>query len=46
VPETRFAICRLGLDARTLTPGEFGAILTYDVKLWRQSTQEAGVKLE
>jgi tripartite-type tricarboxylate transporter receptor subunit TctC len=45
-PETRAAITRLGLDARLLTPEEFGAVLADDVKLWRQVTEESGVKLE
>ena len=45
-PETRAVIGRLGLDARPLTPEEFGSVLTDDVKLWRQVTEESGVKLE
>lgn len=45
-PETREVIGRLGLDARPLTPKEFGAVFADDVRLWRQVTEESGVKLE
>jgi tripartite-type tricarboxylate transporter receptor subunit TctC len=45
-PETRAAIGKLGLDARPLTPEEFGRVLADDVKLWRQVTEESGVKPE
>jgi tripartite-type tricarboxylate transporter receptor subunit TctC len=45
-PETQNAIAKLGLQSRTLTAPEFGAVLTHEVQLWDSVVREAGVHLE
>ena len=45
-PEMQVAIAKLGAQARPLTPGEFGAVLAEQVRLWKAVADEAGVHLE
>ena len=45
-PETQAAIAKLGAQARPLNPGEFGAVLAEQVRLWKAVADEAGVHLE
>jgi tripartite-type tricarboxylate transporter receptor subunit TctC len=40
------ALAKLGLDARMLSPQEFGAVLADEMRLWQAVVQETGVKLE
>jgi tripartite-type tricarboxylate transporter receptor subunit TctC len=40
------ALVKLGLDARMLSPQEFGAVLADEMRLWQAVVQATGVKLE
>jgi len=46
MPETQNAIAKLGLQSRTLTAPEFGAILDKEVVLWESVARAAGVQLD
>jgi tripartite-type tricarboxylate transporter receptor subunit TctC len=43
---TLAALAKLGLEARVLSPQEFGAVLVDELRLWQAVVQETGVKLE
>jgi tripartite-type tricarboxylate transporter receptor subunit TctC len=43
---TQAALAKLGIDARVLSPQEFGAVLADELRLWQAVVQETGVKLE
>ncbi len=44
--ETRAAVANLGLETRPLSPQEFGAVMSEQVRLWDAVAREAGVKLD
>lgn len=44
--QTRAAIAKLGLQSRTLTAPEFGALLGTEVRLWEAVARAAGVQLD
>jgi tripartite-type tricarboxylate transporter receptor subunit TctC len=46
MPETQNAIAKLGLQSRTLTAPEFGAVLDKEVVLWESVARAAGVQLD
>jgi tripartite-type tricarboxylate transporter receptor subunit TctC len=45
-PDTQAAIAKLGAQPQTLTPAQFGAVLTEQVRLWKTVADEANVHLE
>jgi tripartite-type tricarboxylate transporter receptor subunit TctC len=46
VPEIQASIAKLGLETRSLTPGEFTAALASETRLWEAAVKESGVKLD
>jgi tripartite-type tricarboxylate transporter receptor subunit TctC len=45
-PELQASIAKLGLEARSMTPAEFGAKLAKEAHDWEAAVKESGVKLE
>jgi tripartite-type tricarboxylate transporter receptor subunit TctC len=45
-PEAKAAFANLGLNARSLSPQEFGAVLADEVRLWQAVVHETGIKME
>jgi tripartite-type tricarboxylate transporter receptor subunit TctC len=45
-PATQAAIAKLGMQARALTPEEFGTVLADQIRLWEAVARETGVRLE
>jgi tripartite-type tricarboxylate transporter receptor subunit TctC len=45
-PEVKAAFASLGLNLRTSSPQEFGAVLADKVQLWQAIVRESGVKVE
>ena len=45
-PELQGSIAKLGLEARSMTPTEFGAKLVKEARDWEAAVKESGVKLE
>ena len=43
--EVKAAFVKLGLDAQSLTPQEFGAVLVKERELWAALAQQTGIKL-
>lgn len=43
--EIKAAFAKLGLDARSMTPEEFGAVLAKDRDVWAALAQQTGIKL-
>jgi tripartite-type tricarboxylate transporter receptor subunit TctC len=46
LPETQAAIAKLGLQARVLSPQQFGTVLVDEARLWQAVAKETGVHLE
>jgi tripartite-type tricarboxylate transporter receptor subunit TctC len=45
-PDAKAAFANLGLNARLLSPQEFGAVLAAEAQLWQAIVRESGVKVE
>lgn len=45
-PELRANIAKLGLEARSMTPQEFGAKLDDEARDWEAAVKELGVKID
>jgi tripartite-type tricarboxylate transporter receptor subunit TctC len=45
-PELQASIAKLGLEARSMTPAEFGAKLANEARDWEAAVKESGVKLD
>jgi tripartite-type tricarboxylate transporter receptor subunit TctC len=45
-PELQASIAKLGLEARSMTPAEFGAKLAKEARDWEAAVKESGVKLD
>jgi tripartite-type tricarboxylate transporter receptor subunit TctC len=45
-PELQASIAKLGLEARSMTPAEFGAKLAKEAHDWEAAVKESGVKLD
>ena len=43
--EVKAAFAKLGLDAKSLTPQEFGAVLVKEREVWAALAKETGIKL-
>jgi len=43
--EVKAAFAKLGLDAQSLTPQEFGAVLVKERETWAALAQQTGIKL-
>jgi tripartite-type tricarboxylate transporter receptor subunit TctC len=45
-PEMRASIAKLGMETRSMTAGEFAALLADEARLWEAAVNESGVKMD
>ena len=45
-PEMQASLAKLSLDARPLTPQQFGDVLVKDMQQWAELAKQTGIKLD